>query len=493
MRKLKSILVILLSCTLTSCAAGGAMNYAPMNGMYMEANTEEYTEIVERGYIDPLDNPLSNFSLDSSSYAYTNLRRMINNNQYIEKDAVVIEQMLNYFNYSYTNDTNEALSSTLELAECPWNEEHNLALISVNAKEIEMKNTKNNFVFLIDTSGSMSSSNKLGLFQESFRIFSDSLDEDDTVSIVTYANGVRVIANGVNGSEKLKLVEAVDELIAGGGTNGSGGIQTAYDLAMDHFIDGGNNRVLLATDGDFNIGISSQWALNEFISSKRNKGVYLSVFGYGFGNNKHNTMETLAKNGNGNAYYIDSILEAKKVFVSELGSVLNTVAKDSKIQVEFNPNKVNKYRLLGYENSMLTNDQFEDENTDAGEIGAGHTTIAMYEIELKDNDVNEFIYKTKLRYLDTSDNLNKEVTNELNEINIASNDFMFASSVVEFGLILRDSQYKGNSTYIHLIELLNSCELNDEYRITIPMWEIVPDNFNSVTAIEELVNKQRNK
>lgn len=467
-KKTTTLLLVLAAGLITSCGGAGGYygGYNNAAGVIENTYNEEYTDIRERGFIDPAINPLSNFSLDSSSYAYSNIRRLIKNNEYISEDAVVIEQMLNYFEYSYQNDTEEALASTLELSNCPWNDNHYLAAISVNAKEIEMSETKNNFVFLIDTSGSMSSSNKLGLFQESFRLLASSIDENDTISIVTYASGVRVIADGVNGSEKIALVNAVDELVAGGGTNGSRGIQTAYEIAEKHFIEDGNNRILLATDGDFNIGIYSQNQLNDFISSKRKSGVYLSVLGYGFGNTKHNTMETLAKNGNGNAYYIDSLLEARKVFVSELGSTLNTVAKDSKIQVEFNPNTVNKYRLLGYENSMLTNDQFEDENTDAGEIGAGHTTIAMYEIELKDISIEEYIFKTKLRYKEPSNDKQKEIVNEISQISeIPSDDFRFAACVVEFGLILRNSNYKGNSNYDHLITELNSLDLaNDPYK-----------------------------
>ena len=474
------VLCIFVGCLLgcSSDAVLGGVNSAPIYDEIecmpcepagdlneIEMSNEEYQEILEGGFISPETLALSSFSLDSSSYSYSNLRRLIKYNNFISKDAVNIEQMLNYFNYEYKNDTDDALSSTIEIAQCPWNSENHLALISVNSKDIQIKNSKNNFVFLIDVSGSMNSENKIGLFKESFRLFMENIGEDDTVSIVTYANGVRVIADGVKGNEKIELINAVDELSASGSTNGSGGIQKAYEIAKKHFISSGNNRVLLATDGDFNIGISDQNGLNEFISSKRETGIYLSVFGYGMGNTKHNTMETLASKGNGNAYYIDSILEAKKVFASELGSVLNTVAKDSKIQVEFNANVVEKYRLIGYENKRLTEDQFNDSNTDAGEIGANHTTIAMYEICLKDNISEEYILKTKLRYKDTSNNdLDVEIVNEAKSLAITSNDFTFAACVVEFGLILRDSEFKGCSSYEHLISLLENIEMNDVYK-----------------------------
>ncbi len=462
-RKIVALLSFSFVLLMCSCSGmGDGYYYAQDSGM-MEENAEEYNEINEKGFTDPAINPLSSFSLDSSSYAYSNLRRLINDNSYITKDAVVIEQMLNYFNYSYTNNTNDALSTTMELASCPYNSENYLALISINSKEIEIKDEKNNFVFLIDTSGSMSSQNKLGLFQESFKLLVNSVDEDDIVSIVTYASGVRVIAEGVNGGDKARLVEMVDELVASGSTNGSGGIQKAYELASKYFIHGGNNRVFLVTDGDFNVGITDDGDLNDFISSKRQTGVYLSVLGFGIGNTKHNKMNTLAQYGNGNAYYIDSFLEAKRVFVEELGSVLNTVAKDAKIQVEFNPLYVSKYRLIGYENKMLTEEEFNNSETDAGEIGEGHSVIAIYEVTLKNTNATDFILKTKLRYKDVKTNLDVEVTNQINKVNDMSEDFKFASAVCEFALILRDSNFKGESNYDHLIEFLLELDLSDDY------------------------------
>ena len=456
---LLSFASILLMCACSVAANDGYYN----SGIYMETNQEEYNEICEKGFTDPSINPLSSFSLDSSSYAYSNLRRLIMNNSYISKDAVVIEQMLNYFNYSYTNDTDNVLSTTLELAPSPYNSENHLALISVNSKAIEMNDTKNNFVFLIDTSGSMNDQNKLGLFQESFKLLVNSVDENDTISLVTYASGVRVVAEGVNGANKKSLVEMVDSLSASGSTNGSGGIQKAYELASKYFIHGGNNRVFIATDGDFNVGIRNEGDLNDFISSKRETGVYLSVFGFGIGNTKHNKMNTLAQHGNGNAYYIDSLLEAKRVFVEELGSVLNTVAKDAKIQIEFNPEYVSKYRLIGYENKMLTEEEFNDAQTDAGEIGEGHTVIAVYEVTLKEEVANDFFFKAKLRYKDVKTNSDVEIVDQVKTINVMSDDFKFVSAVCEFGLLLRDSSFKGQASYEHLIEFLETLDLSDDF------------------------------
>ena len=476
MKKMFFFVLMFLVFCLSSCSASdklhGGTNYAPgydsgiagEGGMMAPNSGEEYVEILEGGFISPENKPLSNFSLDSSSYSYSNLRRLIKNNNYISKDAVNIEHMLNYFNYSYENNTSNALASSIEIASCPWNSENHLALISVNSKDVEIVDTKNNFVFLIDISGSMNTENKIGLFKESFRLFMENISENDVVSIVTYASGVRVVADGISGDNKTELINAVDELSTGGSTNGSGGIKRAYELAKKHFITGGNNRVLIATDGDFNVGISDPNELNEFISIKRETGVYLSIFGYGVSNTKHNIMETLANNGNGNAYYIDSILEAKRVFVSELGSVLNTVAKDSKMQVEFNPNTVYMYRLIGYENKRLTDEEFEDNDTDAGEIGASHTTIAMYEISLKE-DCDEYILRTRLRYNDVVSGNDVEIINEVYDLSIPSNDFMFACAVVEFGLILRESDFKGDSSFEHLINLLNDVELDDIYKL----------------------------
>ena len=449
--------VILVGCS-------GAYMGDSYYGSY-EEYLEEYHSIVENEYKDVESNPLSSFSLDSSTYAYSNLRRLIKNNAYIDSDAVVIEQMLNYFNYSYVNNTDNALATILELDICPWNNEHYLASIAVKAKDYDMDNKKNNFVFLVDISGSMSADNKLRLFKQGFKLLMDEVDENDTISIVTYASGVNVLAEGINGSNKEELVEAVMELEAGGSTNGSGGIQKAYRLAEKYFIENGNNRVLMATDGDFNVGVTTNTELEWLISSKRKSGVYLSVFGFGMGNTKHDKMETLASKGNGNAYYIDNLLEAKKVFVKELGGVLNTVAKDTKIQIEFNEEAVKSYRLLGYENKLLTEEEFNNPNTDAGEIGAGHTTIAMYEIvPNKDFIESDYIFKSILRYKDPQTLKEIEEIKYINELCcVSSKDFNFASCVVEFGLLLRNSEYVGNGSYSNLLGRLNDINLNGDY------------------------------
>lgn len=455
-----SIITIIILSGCSGSFGGVYGNYDSYNEYY-----EQYHEIRENNFKDTNREPISSFSLDSSTYAYSNLRRLIKNGAYIDQDAVVIEQMLNYFNYSYENKTNNTLTSILELDICPWNEEHYLASIAVKAKDYEINDTKNNFVFLIDVSGSMSSDNKLRLFQQGFKLLMDEVDENDTISIVTYASGVNVLAEGINGSNKEELVEAVMELEASGSTNGSGGIQKAYRLAEKYFIEDGNNRILMATDGDFNVGVTTNVELEWLISSKRKSGVYLSVFGFGMGNTKHDKMETLASKGNGNAYYIDNLLEAKKVFVKELGGVLNTVAKDTKIQIQFNKDAVKSYRLLGYENKLLTEEEFNNPNTDAGEIGAGHTTIAMYEIvPNKDFIDSDYIFKSVLRYKDPKTLEEIEEINYIDELGcVSAKDFTFASCVVEFGLLLRNSEYKGSGSYYNLLDRLNDLDLYGDY------------------------------
>ena len=462
MKKFICLLLSVFIAILSSCS-GAMMNSSVMYDSY-EEYYEEYQHITENEFKNPKDEPLSSFSLDSSTYAYSNIRRLIKNNDYISSDAVVIEQMLNYFNYSYVNNTDNALTTFLELDVCPWNSEHYLASIAVKAKDYDLKDTKNNFVFLIDVSGSMSSDNKLGLFKQSFKLLMDEIGENDTISIVTYASNAGVLVQSVNGSDKETLIDAVMSLDAYGSTNGSGGIQKAYRLAEKYFIKDGNNRVLMATDGDFNVGVTSDFELERLISNKRNKGIYLSIFGFGMGNTKHSKMETLAQNGNGNSYYIDSLLEAKKVFVSELGGTMKTVANDTKIQIEFNSDVVSQYRLLGYENKLLTEEEFNNPETDAGEIGAGHTTIAMYELELKDYSSTDYIFKSVLRYKDSETLEDIELVNSLNKVGFVSEkDFMFASCVVEFGLLLRNSIYLGDASYENLMSRLGSINLNGDY------------------------------
>lgn len=442
--------ICLLLCMASCSASGGAMKGdAEMSNTMAPSDMshEEYLELQETGFISTEVNNKLNVSMDSSNAAYSNIRKRIELGYLPHKDSVNIEQMLNYFNYSYKNESDEQLQSFLELSDCPWDSETKLLSVAIKAKDIEIENkTPSNFVFLLDVSGSMYSEDKLPLMINAFKLLIDNLDDNDRVSIVTYAGSDKVLLEGAYGHEKTKISAIISDLEAGGSTAGSKGIKTAYELAEKYFIEGGNNRVFLATDGDFNVGIRSTDGLKKFISQKRETGVYLSLFGFGSGNYHGSTMDTLAQAGNGNHYYIDSILEAQKVFVSEIGGTLQTVAKDAKAQIEFNPEVVEKYRVIGYENKILTDEEFENSETDAGEIGAGHATICLVEVKLKEgvNLEEEQLYAScKLRYKDVLDSeLNKEVINEVKKFQAnASADFYFASAVAEFGLYLRQSEF----------------------------------------------------
>lgn len=480
MKKLGFIFSILALLTFVSCSAkNDGVNgfYAPSGSITMDESfgnmdNNEYLALLEKGFIETSVNNKVNVSLDSSSAAYSNIRKQINNMHSIPSDAVNIEQMLNYFNYSYVNDSNEQLKSFMEIAACPWNSDNYLLSLAVKAKEFTIENkVKNNFVFLLDVSGSMYSYDKLPLMIEAFKLLIDNLNDEDRISIVTYAGTEKVLLDGGYGYEKTKLSAIISDLTASGSTAGSKGIKTAYELAQKHFIEGGNNRVFLATDGDFNVGISSTKGLEDFISEQRKTGIYLSLFGFGYGNLKSDKMDTLASCGNGNYYYIDSILEAQKVFVNELGGTLQTVAKDAKVQVEFDPELVSKYRVIGYENKILTDDEFNNSETDAGEIGAGHTTVCLIEFALKDSTYNETIPQTIakciLKYKDVLDSeMNKEIINNATSITTSpSYDFCFQAAVAEFGLILRDSNFKGDASLESIIDrLTNSDCINDIYK-----------------------------
>lgn len=433
-----------------------------------EFNTEEYNAIVERGFVSPLSAPLSTFSIDVDTASYANVRRYLMNGGYVPPDAVRIEEMINYFDYDYPKPTGDVpFSVTTELGTCPWNEENKLLLIGLKGREVVMDDIPpSNLVFLLDVSGSMMSENKLPLVKEAFLLLVENLRPNDRISIVTYAGSDSVVLEGATGDEKLVISQAIQDLEAGGSTAGSKGIKTAYQIARKYFIKDGNNRVILATDGDFNVGVSSEGELVRLIEKERDKGIFLSVLGFGTGNIKDNKMEALADNGNGNYAYIDTILEARKVLVEEMGGTLLTIAKDVKLQVEFNPAKVKGYRLVGYENRMLNDEDFDDDTKDAGEMGAGHRVTALYEIipadsaaEVGSTDLkyqqsqvvesDEWL-NIKIRYKDPDQDQSKLLSlavDSSQESHITSESFDFASGVAEFGMLLRDSQFIGNGSY----------------------------------------------
>jgi Ca-activated chloride channel family protein len=489
---MKKLLIILLLgifiFTLTAChgdyfdsATGGMANSEPMN--YPESmnemafgsddwrfaefeESESYNFSVESPFINALTSPLSTFSASPNTASYSNMRRFINMGQKPPVDSIRIEEMINYFDYDYRKpnaDDDAPFSINAEVAVSPWNENNLLAKIGIQGKDLRDEDRlANNVVFLIDVSGSMNRPDRLPLVQESFIMLIDQLNENDIISIVTYAGNDRVVADSMSGDRKNELKDIISNLHAAGSTAGSKGIQTAYELAEKNFITGGNNRVILATDGDFNVGITGRNELKRFIEEKTDTGVFLSVLGYGMGNLKDDTMENLAKYGNGNYAYIDTLEEAKKVIVHEFDATMYVIAKDLKLQVEFNPAVVAEYRLIGYDNRRLNNEDFDNDQKDAGDIGAGFSVTAFYEIVL----VSEETDGGSLRYqnpelTDSDDFFTVSVRfkepdgheSSLVELVVGagyftenpSGIFNFASAVTEFGLILMASQFAGSA------------------------------------------------
>ena len=465
-------------------------------------NTEEYSKWEERGFRSVLKEPLSTFSADVDTASYSNLRRLLTEGYSLEelpRGAVRIEELLNYFSYDYEEPKGqEPFGVTTKLGACPWNEEAQLLMIGLKTEDIDYSQAPpSNLVFLLDVSGSMSHADKLPLLQESFGLLAENLTEKDRISIVTYAGDDEVVLRGAAGNETRKIKKAINQLEAGGGTNGSKGIETAYEIAEENFIKGGNNRIILATDGDLNIGLTTEEELEELITEKKESGIYLSVLGFGAGNLKDNKMEVLADKGNGNYAYIDSLREARKVLVEEMTATLLTICKDVKLQVEFNPSVVSDYRLIGYENRALNREDFEDDTKDAGEIGAGHSVTVLYELILKEpiTDLSEEEikglkyeknYKKELKeagessaalyeeWLTLSIRYKKPAEDSSNLLRYPvsyedyqsspDDDFVFAAAVAEFGLLASDSAYDGDASLKHVRSALKGIILDDEYK-----------------------------
>jgi len=451
-------------------------------------NTEEYADISENTYKWATKTPLSTFSIDVDGASYSNVRRMIMDGRLPVKDAVRVEELINYFSYDYENPVGEhPFSVNTEVGKAPWNPDHQLVQIGIQGEKIEADNLPpSNLVFLLDVSGSMSSHNKLPLLKKGFKLLTNQLREDDYVSIVVYAGSSGLILPPTSGADKETILEALNKLNAGGSTAGAAGIKQAYDVAKENFRKEGNNRVILATDGDFNVGVSSNSELVDLIEEKRDEGIFLSVLGFGSGNLKDSKMEQIANNGNGNYYYIDNLLEAKKVLVSEMGGTLHTIAKDVKIQVEFNPQNVKAYRLIGYENRLLADEDFNNDKKDAGELGAGHTVTAIYEViphgvdidsSLSDidplkyqtpttpvNGFNDELMTVKLRYKQPDGEKSKLVTQVIKRSDRSelSENLKFASSVASFGMLLRDSKFKGSSSFEMVQQLAKESKGVDE-------------------------------
>ena len=454
------------------------------SGYAQEFNTESYNVINENTFKDVINNPLSTFSIDVDKASYSNIRRFLTQNQKPVKDAVRIEEMINYFDYDYPQPTNgNPFSVTIEGDKCPWNEKHQLVLVGLKGENLNDKQIPpSNLVFLLDVSGSMDEPNKLPLVKRSFKYLVENLRSVDRIAIVVYAGAAGVVLESTPGSKKETIIASIDKLEAGGSTAGGEGINLAYAIAKQNFIKGGNNRVILATDGDFNIGASSDAEMVRLIEEKRKDGIFLSVLGVGMGNYKDSKMEKIADAGNGNYSYIDNLLEAKKVFGTDLWGTLYTIAKDVKIQIEFNPKKVKAYRLIGYENRLLNKEDFNDDKKDAGEIGCGHTVTALYEIITSDSDENipnvdplEYQKQTivnesknlmtvKVRYKKPNEDVSNLIVEKVEAGKMkSSNNLRFASSVAEFGMLLRESEFKGTSTYSAVLQRAKGAAGADEF------------------------------
>lgn len=482
-----------------SIAQSNMMQFSPM--VYQDKgydhNTEEYAAIHENGFKKVLDDALSTFSVDVDAASYSNVRRFIHNGQLPPKDAVRIEEMINYFAYDYKNPSGDhPFSINTAVTKAPWNQEHLVAQIGLQGKKINLKDLPaSNIVFLLDVSGSMSAPNKLPLLKSAFKLLVNELRPQDKVSIVVYAGATGVVLKPTDGNDKKRIMEALDQLEAGGSTAGGAGIELAYKMAKEQFIIGGNNRVVLATDGDFNIGASSNASMERLIEEKRKEGVFLTVLGFGMNNYKDSKMEILADKGNGNYAYIDTMKEAKKVLVNEFGGTMFTIAKDVKIQVEFNPAVVQAYRLIGYENRLLNNEDFNDDKKDAGELGSGHTVIALYEIipvgvesefikdidPLKYQDNNrkvatftDELLTVKFRYKEPDDDRSKLITQVVDNISVDSNDNLnWAMAVAGFGMLLRDSDYKQTLSYSDVLTLAKKSKGVDQFGYRAEFIELV--------------------
>jgi Ca-activated chloride channel family protein len=444
-------------------------------------NTEAYDFISDNSFIRASQDPLATFSIDVDTASYANVRRFITMSQLPPKDAVRIEEMINYFTYDYPAPTGpHPIAAYAEVASAPWEPNHRLVRIAIKGKDVDFsKRPATNLVFLIDVSGSMRDPQKLPLLKSSMKLMIDQLTENDRVAMVVYAGASGLVLPATNGDNKTALISAIDRLESGGSTNGAAGIQLAYDTAIANFIKGGINRVILATDGDFNVGVTNQGDLTRLIEDKARSGVFLTVLGFGMGNLKDSTLENLADRGNGNYAYIDTLAEARKVLVEEMSGTLMTIAKDVKVQIEFNDAEVNAYRLIGYENRILRHEDFNNDQKDAGDMGAGHTVTALFEVvprgvEISLPTVDPLRYRAeaapvdsrvrsremlniKVRYKEPDDAASRmldfPVVDQNAAFNAAGPDFRFAAAVASFGMILRDSPHKGQATLNTVIEM----------------------------------------
>lgn len=474
-----------------------AINGFGAYGMAQSYNSESYDKIVENSFHQSLQKPLSTFSIDVDTASYSNVRRFIQQGSHVPADAVRIEEFINYFDYGYAPPENGPFSVNMEMAPALWNKKHKLVRIGIKGKEIKVDHRPaSNLVFLIDVSGSMDSAERLPLVKSSMAMLVDKLNKNDLISIVVYAGAAGLVLPPTSGDQKMKILRSLDQLKAGGSTNGSGGIELAYKTAQENFIKGGVNRIILATDGDFNVGTTDRESLTKLVEKNAKKNIYLSILGFGMGNYKDGTMESLSNKGNGNYAYVDNQSEARKVLVEQMSGTLVTIAKDVKIQVEFNPRFVDSYRLVGYENRNLKNEEFNDDKKDAGDIGAGHSVTALYEIipvgvasEAPDsNKIDSLKYQkvdkepkasamvvldqksnewltVKLRYKKPDGDVSTKMEFPLHEENTtfskSSESFRFASAVALFGMILRKSEFLKDGNLNQVVDIAKNAKGED--------------------------------
>lgn len=483
--KLAGLLFVLTMAVLafTACAANydgpyydtGASPYYPQPQGIISPNSQ--SGVIETPFVDVKTEPVSTFSADVDTASYTLFRKHVQSGytwSQMQQDYVGgnirTEEMLNYFDYDYSEPAQGDLFGVgAQIVPCPWNEQSHLLLLGLKAKDAE-KPVGNNLVFLIDISGSMNSEDKLPLLQKTFSYLVENLTEQDRVSIVTYASGEHVLLEACPGNQYTEIMHAINSLGAGGSTNGQAGLQRAYEIAESCYIQGGNNRIILASDGDLNVGISNPTELKRFVEEKRESGIYLSVLGFGSGNFRDDNMETLADHGNGVYYYIDGEVEAEKIFGSELCSTLTTVANDVKLQVTFDPELVGKYRLIGYENRRLENDDFEDDTKDAGEVGAGHTLTVCYEIELLNSEpkAESMVATLAVRWKNPGERESREREYGIRGESVKSDpddDALFAAAVIETAMLLHNSRYRGSASLEEVLSLLAAMQNKDFYQV----------------------------
>lgn len=476
--KFSYLFILFLTLLFTNCSKDeGNSNSigdfsSEIGGEFIETPSgDNYNEIIENTFVEVSEQAISTFSIDADGASYANMRRYIQESgQLPPENAIRTEEFINYFNLDYSyKDSLHPINLNGEISECPWNKEHKLIRIGIKAKPIsEQERPASNFVFLIDVSGSMGSEDKLDLLKNGFNYFVDGLSDKDKVAIVTYAGSSGLVLEATSGSNKSAIKKAINSLGSGGSTAGAQGIVTAYEIAQNNFIDGGNNRIVIGTDGDFNVGPTSQEELITLIEEKRDLGIFLTVLGVGRGNLNEGTLEQIANNGNGNFEYIDSLEQLKKVFVYDYDKFY-TVVKDVKVQVEFNSKVLKSYRLIGYENRILNREDFEDDTKDAGEIGANQSITALFEIipvinsENKDDIACTVDFRYKNPDSEVSTPMNHKITNDSVAFENSTDFMKFVSSVASFALLIRQSDYKGDSNYESILEWLDSIDLEDQY------------------------------